>query len=363
LKVLLLTRYGRLGASSRLRAYQYVPYLEANGFRVTTLPLFGDYYQADLYQGHSRRWGRIAVAFLKRLLQLARTPGFDLLWIEYEIFPWLPPLLEGLLKQLRIPFVVDYDDAIYYRYELQPSRIGRLLLAKKIDRIMRYANVVIVGNAFLGERAREVGAARVELLPTVVDTKRYPVAAAARNAVFTIGWIGSPSTVKYLSPIGPALADVCRGGMAQLVVVGARALELDGIRARFRPWSEATEVEDIRTFDVGIMPLPDAPWERGKCGYKLIQYMAGTRPVIASPVGINREIVEPGINGFLARTEQEWRDAIVRLAASPELRQRLGKAGRQKVEREYSLEVAAPRFAAILRSAVEPRLDAVQCAG
>src|SRR5205807_2806167 len=137
----------------------------------------------------------------------------------------------------------------------------------------------------------------------------------------------------------------------RFVVVGAREAALDGVPAEFRPWSEATEVEDILRFDVGIMPLPDQPWERGKCGYKLIQYMACARPVIASPVGANSEIVEHGVNGFLATTDEDWRSALDMLHAAPELRARLGAAGRRKVETAYSTRVTAPRLADLLKSA------------
>src|SRR5205823_11128976 len=128
LKVLLLTRYGRLGASSRLRAYQYLPYLRSQGFQITTMPFFGDYYQYDLYAGRPRRWWRIAEAYAFRLLQLARSTSFDLVWIEYELFPWLPALGERLLTGLRIPYVVDYDDAIYHRYQLHRNSLVRVLL-------------------------------------------------------------------------------------------------------------------------------------------------------------------------------------------------------------------------------------------
>lgn len=348
MKILLLTRYGPLGASSRLRAYQYLPYLRSQGFRITALPFFGDSYQEDLYAGR-RRWGRIAAAYLLRFLRLARSPRFDLVWIEYELFPWLPASAERLLARVRIPYVVDYDDAIYHRYQLHPSWVVRLLLGKKIDVVMRRASTVIVGNKYLGERARAAGARRIECLPTVVDLDRYPTTSPRDGPVFTIGWIGSPSTVRYLSLIGPVLADFCRASKARLVVVGSREVTLEGVSAEFRPWSEATEVEDILRFDVGIMPLPDEPWERGKCGYKLIQYMACARPVIASPVGANREIVEQGVNGFLASTDQEWRSALETLRAAPDLRARLGEAGRQKVEASYCTRVTAPLLATILK--------------
>ncbi len=136
MRILLLTRYGHFGASSRLRAYQYLPYLEAQGFQITTLPFFADSYQEDLYAGRSPRWGKVARAYLLRLWRLLRAPAFDLVWIEYELFPWLPALGERLLAGLRIPYLVDYDDAIYHRYELHANPLVRVLLGKKIDMVM-----------------------------------------------------------------------------------------------------------------------------------------------------------------------------------------------------------------------------------
>jgi len=210
--------------------------------------------------------------------------------------------------------------------------------------------MVTVGNDYLAERARRAGATRVEQLPTTVDLDRYQTAPESENTSYTIGWIGSPTTVGYLNLVQPALAEVSRNDGAQLVVVGGhRELALSGVPTVALPWSEESEVSDIQRFDVGIMPLRDSPWERGKCGYKLIQYMACGRPVVASPVGVNAQIVDHGVNGFLASTTDEWISALDRLRDAP-LRQRMGRAGRTKVERAYALQVTAPRLASLLLS-------------
>ena len=157
----------------------------------------------------------------------------------------------------------------------------------------------------------------------------------------------------YLSAIAGTLAAFCVEKKARLVIVGARQAPFDGVPVEFRRWSESTEVADICDFDVGIMPLPDEPWERGKCGYKLIQYMACARPVVASPVGVNSQIVEQGTNGFLAAADQEWHSALEALRTAPKLGERLGRAGREKVERRYCTRVTAPQLAAILSSSAQ----------
>jgi glycosyltransferase involved in cell wall biosynthesis len=171
-----------------------------------------------------------------------------------------------------------------------------------------------------------------------------------------IGWIGSPATQKYLLDIRHALAQVCAEHNARLLLIGANAQMVDalaGIPVERVEWSEDTEAATIARMDIGIMPLIDGPWERGKCGYKLIQYMASGLPVVASPVGVNVDIVRQGENGYLAADDAAWADALQRLVKDASLRQRMGSAGREQVEREYSLAAQAPRLAAVLRSLLQ----------
>jgi len=222
---------------------------------------------------------------------------------------------------------------------------------------MSRATVVVVGNDYLGNRARRAGAGRLEHLPTVVDLDRYPPAPASAmppsQRPFTIGWIGSPATAGYVRLIQPALAEVCRHGRARVVLVGSGPLRLEGVPVEVLPWTEDDEAATVQGFDVGIMPLPDEPWERGKCGYKLIQYMACARPVVASPVGVNRGIVAHNTSGLLAGGMADWVAALNRLRDDAALREAMGQAGRDRVEREYCLQVTGHRLAEVLRGAVE----------
>jgi glycosyltransferase involved in cell wall biosynthesis len=352
MKLLLLTRYSRLGASSRLRYYQYLPHLKAQGIDVKVAPLLGDDYLRDLCADKRKNLAAIFRAYFRRLDHLLNSSRFDLLWVEYEILPWFPAWGEGILASLGLPYVVDYDDAIFHRYDMHPRSIVRVLLGRKIDRVMRRAALVVVGNQYLADRARKAGAKRVEYLPTVVDLERYRAVPYHDNSVFTIGWIGSATTAQYLHIVSSALAEVCRHGSARLVLVGSGQVQLDGVPTDIRPWSEETEAADIQGFDVGIMPMPDDPWTRGKCGYKLVQYMACGRPVVASRAGVNPEIVEDGVNGFLAATTSDWVHAFNALRENPALRKRMGRSGLVKVETNYCLEVTVPRLASLLRSVI-----------
>jgi Glycosyltransferase len=356
MRILLLSRYGRLGASSRIRSYQFLPLLAERGIEVTVAPLLADNYLQRLYTTGKRRGVTETLrAYLRRSKEIARTRRFDLLWVEGEIFPWFPFWLEHSLTQGIPPYVVGYDDAIFYRYNLHSNPIVRRIYAGKIEQVMRGARLVIAGNDYLADYAQVSGAQNVAYLPSVVDTDRYQPSLKKNNSVFTIGWIGTPVTAPFVNGIAAALIAACDGGSAKTVLVGAGEAASKSLSAEVRPWREDSEIPDIQSFDVGIMPLPDEPFERGKCGYKLIQYMACGLPVIASPVGVNSRIVEHGVNGFLATTHQEWVKAIRALKENPELRTRMGAAGRKKVEREYSLTLAAAKLSSLLRSAVESR--------
>lgn len=352
MKVLLLSRYAQLGASSRLRLYQYLPYLKAEGIDVTVAPLFGDDYVRGLY---ATRVSVFAVlkAYIARLIHIRRAGKFDLVWLEKEMLPWVPGWIELGLFPAGIPLVVDYDDAVFHRYDQHQASAVRRLLGRKIDQVMRRANLVVAGNQYLADWARSAGASRVEILPTVVDVTRYAVAESGVNgAPPVIGWIGSPSTAKFLHLIAPALNELVATRRVKVVAVGANTHQVSNLPVTVLPWAEATEVAEIQHFDIGIMPLPDAPFERGKCGYKLIQCMACGKPVVASPVGVNSQIVHDGVDGFLATTQAEWIAALTRLIDHPELRQQMGLAGRRKIEAQYSLQVTSERLAGLLKAVV-----------
>ena len=348
MRILVLTRYGPLGSASRLRFYQYLPLLHGSGLTFDIQAFFTDDYVRRLYAGEPQPAGFILRAYRDRLRTLRQAGQYDLLWVEKEFLPWLPALIPALLKT---PYVVDYDDAHFHRYDQHRSPVVRLLLGKKIDRVMRRAAVVVAGNEYLADHARRAGAKRVVIVPTVVDTLRYPQATGSERGAFRIGWIGAPVTVNYLLAIEPALRQVLND-RASLTIIGAESPFSGDFPVETRPWMETTEAIELARLDAGIMPLPNEPFERGKCGYKLIQYMACGLPVVASPVGANVEIVEPGVNGFLAETQDEWVSALENLRRDPALRRRLGEAGRARVHARYSLEVTAPQILDVLESAV-----------
>lgn len=349
MRILALTRYSRLGASTRLRTLQYLPALERAGLRIEVAPFFDDAYLTDLYSGR-RNLGRTAGYYTQRINKMRAAGGVDLIWIEQEALPWVPWAFERAMLPRSVPYVVDYDDSVFHRYDLHSNPVIRFVLGAKIDRVMAGAACVMVGNDYLARRAFDSGAQRVEYVPTVVDMERYATRTHDRGeGAVRIGWIGTPKTWKgSAEPVFDILDPVLSQKRARFCAVGAR---LSGSRIGnldVVEWSEDTEVAEIQAFDIGIMPLHDDPWTRGKCGYKLIQYMACGVPVVASPIGVNRTIVQHGINGFLAETPQEWRDAITTLIEQPELRRRMGAEGRKLVQAHYSLQSWCPRLFDIL---------------
>ena len=356
MRVALFSKYPRMGASSRLRSLQFLPALARAGIDVTPFPLFDESYLRQLYAGKGRSLRSVAARYAVRARQLRRAGEFDLVWLEYEALPFVPFWLEQGLMPSGVPYVVDYDDAVFHNYDLSGRALVRRLLGDKIDRVMAHAAAVICGNDYLAERARQAGAQRIERIPTVVDATRYWAVPDAGNRQAVIGWIGSPSTQRYVQSLRTVFERLHREHSIRLVLIGAQPGLADAfgtVPVEVLPWSEETEAEQVGRFDIGIMPLEDGPWEKGKCGYKLIQYMACGVPVVASPVGINVEIVNENRCGQLAESVTEWAEALKKILSSRTLQSELGMAGREAVEQKYSLQVQAPLLADILRSVAQ----------
>jgi glycosyltransferase involved in cell wall biosynthesis len=349
IKVLLLPRYGRVGASSRLRSLQYLPVLADAGVQVTTQALITDDMLQDKYDVGGYRFGELLLGYLTRLKLLTQRHNFDVIWIEKEALPWMPAWLEIALLR-NVPYVLDYDDAVFHNYDKHRNPWIRRLYGHRLDHLMKSAALVVGGNDYLAQRARDAGAPWVEILPTVIDLERYRCRTDLVNDVTRIVWIGSPSTVGYLQILKEPLKALAKLHDFELRVIGGGAVDMPGVQIKSVAWSEETEAESILTCDIGIMPLLDSPWERGKCGYKLIQYMACGLPTIASNIGVNAEITLDGETGFLASTSQEWFTALDTLLNDQALRIQMGRIGRQRVEREYCIQQTGTKMAELLHT-------------
>jgi len=352
-KILVLTRYGRLGASSRLRSLQFLPLLKEMGISCTVQPLFSDVLLNNKYKNGNYELRQLICAYVVRLRQLFKRKEFDLIWIEKEALPWFPAFVEKALLH-GVPYVLDYDDALFHNYDLHSSKWIRLLYGRRIDCLMAEARLVMGGNDYLLGRALNAGASWVEHVPTVIDLDRY-VVNSCNNLVKDVPhivWVGSPSTVKYLAALEEPLLELSKNINFKLRVIGG-IIKMPGVNLECIQWTENNEVDAIIQCDIGIMPLTDSPWERGKCGYKLIQYMACGLPVVASPVGVNTQIVSEGVNGFLVDGAIAWKTKLELLLGDSSLRIKMGKAGRQKVERKYCIQSIGVRLAVILAKAAK----------
>lgn len=356
MRVLLFSRYSRLGASSRLRSLQYLPLLKKEGISVDVKTLYDTSYLERLYKKNRRNPIKLLSRYLQRALLLFTCQNYDLIWLEKELFPWIPPIFEKMLSFRGIPYVVDYDDAIFHRYDMHRSYLIKRLLGHKIDAIMKSATMVLAGNRYLADRARYAKAKHIEIIPTVVDLNRYSITQKANGNTskpFTIGWIGSPTTFKYTNPLKPLLIDLVNRHAIRVTIIGAALNERVQVPSfRFLPWTEESEVSLIQSFDVGIMPLTDSAWEKGKCGYKLIQYMACGIPVVASNIGANIDIIEHGKNGFLVSSLEQWDKAIEILRKNPDLRFKMGQYARKTVEKKYHLGITAPLLTNALKKSM-----------
>jgi glycosyltransferase involved in cell wall biosynthesis len=334
MKILFLISGRRLPAS-RFRVLQYLPRLHAAGHECAVAPSIPPKYCGfPLLGNRASEWPRRM--FRAWDLLHAWRADYDVVFLERELFSTDFVLLERMLRRIARTLVLDVDDALF------------VLHPHKFETLVRLSDCVIAGNRLLHEKVAAEHPFTVEI-PTVVDLDRYVPAPVdrSRRARPVIGWTGLASNIHYLEIVAPALKTLARHTDFELQVVAEDPrplgrLDLAGVRVKFVPWSEDNEIAVLRQFDVGLMPLPDDGWTRYKCGLKLIQYMALGIPGIASPVGVNAEIVRHGETGFLAHTPSQWLDCLARLLSGPALRKAIGHAGREKIASRYTLDQTAP---------------------
>jgi glycosyltransferase involved in cell wall biosynthesis len=354
------------GAGCRFRVAQYVPALESAGVHVTISPFFTTEFFRLVYQrGHALKK---SLLFAERAVDRFRTvterARYDVIFIYREALPIGPPIVESLFARANgLALIYDFDDAVYLPNTSEANRaIAALKWPRKVKSIVRRSDCVIAGNEYLAAWARTYSDA-VRVIPTCVDTDKFVPRAVAHArgvrlqpdpGVPTIGWIGTPTTVPYLLSLQSIFQDIARTHPFVLRICGAGAdVRMPGVKVDNVPWTLDAEVSLFNTCDIGVYPLSDDEWARGKCGFKAIQFMACGVPVVAAPVGVNREILRDGVNGLLAASTAEWVEKLGRLLANASLRAALGAAGRATIEAEYSLKVNAPKVVAAVHDAVE----------
>jgi glycosyltransferase involved in cell wall biosynthesis len=339
----------------RFRIEQWEPLLRERGVEITYAPFLDEQLSAMLYhQGEmGKKLKHVMRGFGRRLSVVRSARDFDAVYIFREAALFGPPIFERMIKRMTTPFIFDFDDAIFVSYR-SPSNgyLSYLKFAAKAGTICRLASHVMVGNPYLAEYSRQFNA-NVTVVPTTIDLDKYQVSERRDDGgPVVIGWTGSFSTVQHLDTLCGALQKLAQQEKFRLRVIGTPEYQLDGVEIEATDWRADTEVADLRPCDIGIMPLPDDAWSKGKCGLKALQFMALGTPTICSPVGVNTDIIQDGENGFIADTEDDWVEKLGSLIRSRALRERLGRAGRATVEQKYSATVQVPRVFEILKSVV-----------
>lgn len=349
MKVSYFSKASEIGPSSRYRIFQYLPWFEASGFHVSVKPLFRSVYFHILEwrYGWQRIIGRAiysAWRFMVRALNILSSLKADLIIVEGPLFPYAGVMVERWLAK-RTTLIVELDDAIY----LTPGQ------EKIIPALLKLSAGAIMGNETLATYARAF-THNVHVIPTVVDTTRFApyekgsalVTRSDADAVRII-WMGLDYNLPQLTWLIPVFKRLQAEHNIRIRVVCGKPPRIDGVEVECFRWQYDTEVDLLRTSDIGIMPLQDNEWTKGKCGLKLIQYMSVGLPAVASPIGVNCRILRDGVNGFLASTEDEWYAILSTLCRQTDLRERVGRAARRTVVDDYSLATWGPRLVACYR--------------
>lgn len=357
--IIFFTKYTEKGPSSRYRSYQYKSYLEKE-FNVYYYPLFDDDYIQNLYTNKKINYYQIVIAYLSRIYHVLKYLGTDkLVVIEYELLPYFPPILEYLLSRTKVKFVLDYDDAIFHNYDLHYNSIVRYLFKNKIPKITKYAKLVITGSPYLTEYLLKFNKKIIEI-PTSIHYANYRSISQIKtsNESISIGWIGSKSTsvnviniievIKKIYKLNPKITFKLMGFDSNLNA------QLNLPNVEFYNWSAQEELIFLNEIDLGIMPLEDTPFNRGKCGFKLIQYMAIGKPTLSTPLEANVKINRNNSNLF-ASNEEEWVECINKYISNQSFYREVGLKNQKIVEEYYSVEANSISYINIFNQLINVR--------
>ncbi len=350
-KILFLSPYPHdIGPSQRFRFEQYLDVISIQ-YKYEQIT-FWDNHAWNLLYSDKNEVSKLAIlikSLVVRWLILFKVAKSDLIFIHREVAPVGPPIFEWLIKFIfRKPIIYDFDDAIWFRNYSEKNKIARYFKAPwKVKYICRWSDVVIVGNRYLGEYALKYNS-NIQIIPTTINTKYHQPQKEDNHLNVVIGWTGTLTTLRQLDPIITVIKHLHEKYKIKFLIISNSFPHFELSSLEYIKWRKSTEISDLQKIDIGIMPLYDDEWEKGKCGFKGLQYMSLEIPAVMSPVGVNTEIIEDGVNGFLASTEQEWFDKLSLLIEDAELRKRLGRAGRQTVVERYSIQANAPKYLEVL---------------
>lgn len=353
MKILFVEPYPTEGPSSRYRVEQYIPYLQEKGIECVVRPFVSSEFYKILYKKgyYFRKTLFFFQSCVKRLLDMLIAIRCDIVFIHLEAFPLGLPIFELVLAKIGKKVIYDLDDAIYMGITSPSNKFLKFLkYPSKVKRIIRISRQVITCNEYLADYARQFNK-NVSVIHTSVNTDKFMPKSKGDNQRITIGWIGSHSTTLYLKELRNVFYRLSLKHKFDLKIIGAAThnIEIPSINIIYKDWRLEDEIEEFQSLDIGVYPLPDNKWTAGKTGFKTIQYMSVGIPSVVSDAGPNRVIVEDGVSGYLAKTEDEWIEKLSKLIADSELRKRIGFAGRETAVAKFSLQVNAPRLFDIIQ--------------
>ena len=356
MNVLFWVPYPTEGASNRYRVEQYLPYLEKEGIKYSLRHFWSSSAYKILYKkGYFLKKTYFFICgTISRFIDLLNIAHYDIVFIHREAYPIGKAFFEITLSVLSKPIIFDFDDAIFVPTFSQPNNfVEKFKSADKVGTILRRSSHIIAGNRYLYNFALRYNHF-VSIIPTPIDTnKYYPDFKIDKDEVI-IGWMGSVTTLDFLNiMVGVFIYLSKRFHNIKLKIIGGNFSVKGLSNVISKPWSLEEEIEDLKSFDIGIMPMPDNKWTNGKCSFKAILYMSMGIPCVCSSVGMNKEIITDGMNGFIASTENEWIEKLSLLVENSELRKRIGMAGRKTVEERYSVKVNAPKYLQVLKKVYE----------
>jgi len=351
MKVLFLTQTDIDGPASRYRVYQYLEYLQKQGIDCSVSPGIakGDYLK--IYAGFHpvRKLCALIGVVFRRIIDLLRISQFDIIFIQREISPQVFPLIEKIIKMMRKKVIFDFDDAIFLVPPQRNSIIYKFRFEDNIKEIIKESSYVLAGNDYLLEYALDYNP-KARVIPTCVDTNRFifKEKSAADSKKIIIGWIGTEHSLLYLEDIKSVFQELSKRFKISLHVMAGVNFNISGVEVINKKWDINTEVADLHELDIGVAPLKDDGWGKGKCGLKALQYMSCGIPVVCSPAGVYKTMIVDGENGLLAANANDWIEKLTLLIKDAALRKKIALQARNLVEAKYSLKVNAPKIKEVL---------------
>ncbi len=349
-KVLIICHHRKdRSPGQRFRYEQYLSFLEQNGYQFDISILLNEKDDKAFYAKGS--YFKKAFIYLKtlriRMKDWFRMNRYDIIFIFRDALMTGSTFFERRFARSKAKIIYDFDDAIWMQNVSDANKkLAFLKNASKTGTIIGLSDLVFAGNQYLSDYAAQFNK-NIVIIPTTIDTDLYfPVKNKKEAGSVCIGWSGSFSTIQHFATAIPALKRIKDkfGSLVSFKIIGDKNYYCAELDTKGDAWISATEIEDLSKIDIGIMPLPDDEWSKGKCGLKGLQYMALEIPTLMSPVGVNSEIIQNGVNGYLPATEDEWVDVLSKLITDKALREQIGKAGRQTVIERYSVHAWKQKY-------------------